>query len=104
MYAIRSYYATQNLEATMRWNAIISAYEVIHSFDDVIESMFESLKPLYRSVSTFQKSPMQVYFYSGEYMHGIFIAPDSLHAVPWETIDQFKTDNLTNPGISYNFV
>jgi len=89
----------QNQEASMRWNAVISAYEVVRSFDDVIMSMFEALKPLYMSLGSFQKSPMQVYFYSGEEMHGIFQAPDGLHAIPWETINQFKTENLSDPGI-----
>jgi len=92
-------YPTQNQEASMRWNAIISAYEVIHSFNEVVESMFESLKPLYRSLATLNKSPMQVYFYGGESMHGIFLKPDGLHGVPWETVDQFKTGNLSDPGI-----
>jgi len=89
----------QNQEASMRWNAIISAYEVVRSFNDVIESIFEAIKPLYMSLSSFQKSPMQVYFYSGEEMHGIFQGVDSLHGVPWETINQFKTDNPADPGI-----
>jgi len=89
----------QNLEASQRWNAIISAYEVCREMEGQIILMFEALKPLYHSLSSWSKSPMEVYFYSGEYMHGIFVAPDALHPVPWETIDQFKTENPSELGI-----
>jgi len=90
---------TQNLEATQRWNAIISAYEVCREMESQVYLIFEAIKPLYHSISTWSKSPMEIYFYCGEYMHGIFVAPDGLHPIPWETIDQFKTEDPNKLGI-----
>jgi len=90
---------TQNLEATQRWNAIISAYEVCREMESQLYLVFEAIKPLYKSLTSWSKSPMEIYFYCGEYMHGIFVTADGLVPVPWESIDQFKTESSTNPGI-----
>ena len=89
----------QNQEATLRWNAILAAYEVIHEIEAITELMVEAIKPLYYSLSIYKKTPMQVQFYAGDMMNGNLMAPDGLYTVPWSTNDQFKTGDLLNPGI-----
>jgi len=89
----------QNQEATMRWNAIISTYEVIRELEATTELMLEAIKPLYYSNQSFQKTPMEVQFFAGDMMNGNVMIPDGLCEIPWSTIDQFKTDDINNPGI-----
>ena len=89
----------QNQESTMRWNAILAAYEVIHEIEATTALVVESIKPLYYSNASYSKTPMQVQFFAGDMMHGALMKPDALCDVPWTTVDQFKTDNLLTPGI-----
>jgi len=89
----------QNQEASMRWNAIVAAYEVIHEIEANVELMVEAIKPLYYSNQVFSKTPMEVQFFAGEMMNGNVMVPDGLCNIPWGTVDQFKTDNPLDPGI-----
>ncbi len=89
----------QNQESTMMWNAVISAYEVIHEIEATTELMLEAIKPLYYSNEVYDKTPMEVQYFAGDMMNGNIMIPDGLCNIPWTTIDQFKTDNPNDPGI-----
>ncbi len=89
----------QHMEGALKWNVLITAFETCYEIESNVRLMLEAIKPLYHSEAAASKSPAQLYFFVDEFMHGTLIKPDSLVVVPWETIDQFKTDNLMDPGI-----
>ena len=89
----------ENQSSTLKWNAVISAYEVIREIESTTALMLEAIKPLYNSNAVYDKTPMEVQFFAGDMMNGNVMIPDGLCNIPWTTVDQFKTDNPLDPGI-----
>jgi len=89
----------QNIESTMRWDMLMTAYIVLKNMEDVVSLIFEAIKPLYRGTAATGMTPAQLWFHIDEFMHGTLSIADTINFVPWSTIDQFKTDNPSNLGI-----
>jgi len=89
----------ENQSSTLKWNAVISAYEVIREMEGSTALMLEAIKPLYNSNKVYDKTPMEVQFFAGDMMNGNVMIPDGLCNIPWSTINQFKTDNPLDLGI-----
>lgn len=89
----------QNIEATMKWEMLMTAYVVLKNMEDVVSLIFEAIRPIYRSTSAKPMTPAQLWFHMDDFAHGTLFTTDSLTIVPWQTVDQFKTDNPANLGI-----
>lgn len=89
----------QNIEATMKWDMLITSYVVLKNMDDVVSLIFEAIKPLYKGTSYVNLTPAQLWFHFDEFAHGSLFGTDSIKVVAWDTIDQYKTDNSSDLGI-----
>lgn len=89
----------QNIEATMRWDMLLTSYIVLKNMEDVIGLIVEAIRPIYRSSGSKNLTPAQLWFHMDEFAHGTLFRADALTIVPWETVDQFRTDNPSNLGI-----
>jgi hypothetical protein len=86
------------IQNSMKWNAFCNAVEVMKEMEVHAFLLIEALRPLYFG-NEVEKSPMQVYFFTGNEINGSIMREDSLLPVPWSTMDKFKQPVNGKPGM-----